>query len=932
MLNSSTRTLAGLSAGVWYVGAIVLLLKAGDLWLQAVELRSDWFWLLFSVVIGLAAGMVKGHFIFSKSCRRNLDRIAGIPRPKIWQFFSPGFFVALALMIAAGTTLSRLADGNHLLLLSVAALDLAISVALLSSSVVFWQHGASDFRLKLGRHPGLLLALGVYTALALAYFFIMPIFEGPDEWTHTGHVQYMADGNGLPVMLPGRGIWGGQQPPLYYATGAILMQPFDLDGVADYEENRRNPHAAIGYALDPGNKNNYLHTQAEDFPYQGLSLAVHVLRLYSILLGGLALVVIYFTAYEFAASGLSRHFTSLWQARTTALPLAPLWFATFAALFVAVQPMYGFINATVANEPANIAMCVLAVGLAQRYVVRGPATTIWRAVGLGAALGLAALAKMTGLSAGLVAVIAFLQTAVAYRRQKRAAVRLWRDGFIIGSVFLLVSGWWYWRNYQLYGDFFQQGLYKIYFGVDPQPLSMADFLYHLSIGEVSFWATFGWLNVVAPEWVYTIFRVVSRVGVGGVGLFILVSVWRAAWPVRGRHGPETGEHSQADIRNSAIAVITHPLWLHVIFPMALAFSLTRLVATEGGLQGRQLLPALGSLAIVITWGWWVLLPPAARRAGLVFILAILLAVALWLPMGVVSREYIPPPILSPEELPGNLSRLDWRYNDEMKLLAVEIGADVVKPGERVPVTVYWQALKPMTTNYSVFAHLIGRAQQNVGQFNTYPALGLRPTTTLQPGDIVADTYPVLVNGGSEAPAVLRVNVGLFDFLEEGRPGIEAIGPDNVAVSPTTGSVKLVPVQWPAVTPTLDIEFPDSIRLIDANLDGCSTIVDRCVLSLVWQGEGVPTNDYTVFVQLWQNGQQMAGFDSPPLNGDYPTGQWAAGEVIIDPHRLDISGLPSGEYQLFAGLYDFATGERLAATVSGTPLPDYAVDLGAIILE
>jgi hypothetical protein len=926
MFHSSPRVLNGLAAGVWYIGALVLLLKAGSLLVQAVDIRPGWFWPLFSVTIGIIAGLVKGWFIFSRSCHRNLDRIAALPQPKLWQFFSPGFFVALGVMIAAGVTLSRMAEGSYPFLLSVAALDLAISTALLGSSVVFWQRQAFGRRFAWGHHPGMFLALGIYVALAMAYFLVMPIFEGPDEWTHTGHIKYIADGNGLPVMLPGQGIWGGQQPPLYYAVGAILMQPFELNGVADYEENRRNPHAAIGYALDPGNKNNYLHTPAENFPYQGLSLAVHVLRLYSIVLGGAALIIIYFTAHEFATYGLSRSFNSLWPAQTASLEQMPPRFATVAALLVATQPMYAFINAAVANEPANIAMSVLVVWLAQRYVLRGPVPHIWQAVGLGVALGLAALAKMTGLAAGLVAVVAFLQTAITYRRQEGAALRLWRDGLIIGGTFLLVSGWWYWRNYQLYGDFFQQGLYKIYFGVDPQPLTMSNFLYHLSIGEVSFWATFGWLNVVAPEWVYTVFRVISRIGVAGVGLYILAGVWRTIWPLKSRHD------GQPDGRFPVIALVTHPLWLHMIFPVALAFSLTRLVATEGGLQGRQLLPSLGSLAIVITWGWWVLLPIRVRQAGAGILVAILLAIAVWLPIGVVARAYIPPPTLSVDDLPDSLSRLDWNYNGEMKLLGVEVGTEQARPGDRVPITAYWQALKPMTTDYSVFVHLIGRGYNNVGQFNTYPALGLRPTTTLQPGEIIADTYPVLVNGGSEAPAMLQVNVGLFDFYEPGRPGVQATTPEGSNASPTVGFLKLVPAQWPEATPAFNIEFSDSIRLINADLTGCSNSEEPCVLTFIWQGTGTPTANYTVFVQLWQQGKQVAGFDSPPLNGDYPTSLWEEGEIITDPHHLDISQLPPGEYQIFAGLYNLDSGERVAATSAGTPLPNYAVEAGVIILD
>lgn len=363
------------------------------------------------------------------------------------------------------------------------------------------------------KHPGLIIALLVYLCLALSYFFIVPIFEAPDEWTHTGHVKYIAEGNGLPVMLPGQGIWGGQQPPLYYAIGAVLVQPLDLSDFEDYLERAKNPHASLGYALDPGNKNNYLHQSDENFPYKGLSLTVHILRLYSMTFGLITIVFTYLTAFELFAPSPNYP--------TSHIP-NPKWFATTVALFMACQPMFAFITASVANEPANMAFGAIGLWLTQRYVIRGPSHHWWRAILLGTVLGLISLSKMTGLSFGLVVVIAMLYSAITTRKQPGVAHLLWRDSFIIGTAFLLAGGWWYWRNYQLYGDFFQQGLYKIYFNQVPQPLSLNDFLFHLTTAEVSFWATFGWLNISAPEWVYSVYRIISRIGLLGVVLAALI--------------------------------------------------------------------------------------------------------------------------------------------------------------------------------------------------------------------------------------------------------------------------------------------------------------------------------------------------------------------------------------------------------------------------
>ncbi len=818
------------------------------------------------------------------------------------------------------------------------AADYPVSILYLLSSI-FYASRLSSAILFLQSHIGLVLATGVYLLFAFCYFFIVPIFEAPDEWTHTGHVKYIAEGNGLPVMLPGRGIWGGQQPPLYFAMGALLVQPFELDDFDDYLKSHKNPHASLGYALDPGNKNNFLHTPTENFPYQGLSLTVHILRLYSMTYGLIALIFIYLTAHEILDFGFP--IFDLPSSNPKSKIKNQKSFATFVALFVACQPMFAFITASVANEPANIAFCAIGVWLAQRYVLRGPSSHWGRAAALGIALGLVSLAKMTGLSLGLVVVVALLMAAISNRKQPGAARLLWRDGFIIGLFTLAVGGWWYWRNYQLYGDFFQRGLYKIYFNVDPQPLTLSEFLYTLSTGEVSFWATFGWLNLVAPEWVYSVYRIISRIGLVGMAAMIVIPV--SQWLIGRLEDWRTGE--PGNLRKATLST-SQPsnlptfqpsnlpsLILHFVFPIALAFSLTRLVAIEGGLQGRQLLPALGSMAIVIVYGWWVLTPSRLRLPIMVTLTVVLFGLAIWLPFGVVAPEYIPKPLLTEADLPADLNRLNLIFRDEMKLLGVKIGADVVRPGERVPVTAYWQALQPMETDYSVFVHLIGHNYTNVGQFNTYPGLGLRPTRRLQPGQIVADTYPVLVEGGSQAPTRLLVNIGLFDFNEPGRPGIQAIAPDGRPASSTVGQLKLVPSQWPPASPPPPVaEFNDQIWLAGYTMIDCQTRSEACEITFKWQAQGEPSADYTVFIQLWPTSnpqQQPIGFDAPPLSGDYPTSLWEAGEVILDPHFLDLTTVPPGEYRILAGLYNFATGDRLSATNASIPLPDNAVNLGTI---
>lgn len=142
MLVVSTRTLKILAALVWCVGGTLLLFKGGSLLVEADALQPEEGWPWLAAVAGLLLGGLKAKFLFNRSCQRNLDRIAALDRPRVWQFFRPGFFTALAVMILVGATLSRLAHNNYPFLIGVAILDLGIAIALLGSSHVFWKQKA----------------------------------------------------------------------------------------------------------------------------------------------------------------------------------------------------------------------------------------------------------------------------------------------------------------------------------------------------------------------------------------------------------------------------------------------------------------------------------------------------------------------------------------------------------------------------------------------------------------------------------------------------------------------------------------------------------------------------------------------------------------------------------------------------------------------
>lgn len=135
-------TLISLAAFTWYGGGIALFLKAGSLIKEAYTLNPVSFWIYLVPILGIAIGLIKTLLIFNHACKKNIKRIHSLINPRVWQFFRPGMFIFLAIIIPAGAMMSRMAAGKFGWLCAVAALDLSIGTALLASSLQFWKKGA----------------------------------------------------------------------------------------------------------------------------------------------------------------------------------------------------------------------------------------------------------------------------------------------------------------------------------------------------------------------------------------------------------------------------------------------------------------------------------------------------------------------------------------------------------------------------------------------------------------------------------------------------------------------------------------------------------------------------------------------------------------------------------------------------------------------
>jgi hypothetical protein len=129
------------------------------------------------------------------------------------------------------------------------------------------------------------------------------------------------------------------------------------------------------------------------------------------------------------------------------------------------------------------------------------------------------------------------------------------------------------------------------------------------------------------------------------------------------------------------------------------------------------------------------------------------------------------------------------------------------------------------------------------------------------------------------------------------------------------------------------ELDGQVRFLGYNLEGRFRPGDSLHLTLFWQALAEMDENYTVFTHLIDGKGSIWGQkDNQPVDGFYPTGGWAAGEIVRDQYDLPISpeALP-GPYRIAVGMYRAETGERLIVEQDGI-LPDDKIVLGEFVVR
>lgn len=712
-----------------------------------------------------------------------------------------------------------------------------------------------------------------YLVFGLAYTTASPVFEAHDELWHFGYVQHLRETGELPIQIfDGRDTifaQHGSQPPLYYALMAVLSSPFPIDDVDEYR--LLNPHVAMNQPDSFGNKNLIIHDETHSL-WRGTGLAVLLIRGVGLALGAVTIALTY-------------------RISTYIAPQRPT-VAFVAAAITGLNPMFIFVSASVNNDALAIALnggCMLLLLRCLRDGFNYKSSS-----GIALLFALGCITKLTSLV--LLPVVVGVGLLVFHRRRDRRGLLVYL--LALALFWLILAGWWYLRNWQLYDE--PLGMITMANiagprGITFSPVGLFDEFQRF---RMSYWGVFGALNIQFTAIFYLLLDLMLFFSVIGCVFLILQLLAISDF---------------AYARYELVHILTLLSIMILLFIGVLYWNmLTR------SSDGRVLFPLIAAISPILAVGlveavWWIvfsLRPPNLEfvRAGdavpkellhetMLWQLRVLAIVAVLAPFTVIAGQYSRPQALT--AVPESARPVYAEY-DDVALVAYERIDRRYSPGDRVRVKLYWQVLEQSARDKSILLTLVDDNEQDIGHYATYPGAGSLRTSRWKAGAIYADEYLVPIHGGASGRYPFDLQVEWADLREQG--SVEATDAEGEGIEPVLldiGAVVSLHMQasltgFNEVPEDLQPNFDESIRLQQYLLD---PELNEIVLN--WRAEGTPVDNYAVFVHvLDEDGEIVAQADLPPR---LPTRYWRWGESYSTYHSID-RDFPLLEHTVLVGWY------------------------------
>lgn len=255
----------------------------------------------------------------------------------------------------------------------------------------------------------------------------------------------------------------------------------------------------------------------------------------------------------------------------------------------------------------------------------------------------------------------------------------------------------------------------------------------------------------------------------------------------------------------------------------------------------------------------------------------------------------------------------------IRLLGAALPEESLQQGDALPVTLFWQAVADGSRSEQLFLQLLDPQGQIVAARESLPVSGAFPTSRWRAGDLIRDPQPMTIPADLP-PGDYRLIAGLYDPVS-GRRLAAPDGRDQIGLGdiPVTERQRLMtrPTVGAALWGESGLPVGARARLVEAQLPSPTRMAGGAgqlqEVVLLWQATATGGPPLRAFVQY--QGPQGEIETSDHLL-EPPSSAWIVGEWIVDRHTIRV---PACADRLVAGLYDAASGERLATDEGDTIL-------------
>jgi hypothetical protein len=560
-------------------------------------------------------------------------------------------------------------------------------------------------------YRSILLLLILFAVAATMQSRLFPTLEGSDEPLHIAYAAHLRTDGKLPdrtTYLANCARQQSGQPPLVYATGALLLDLLRVpapscDDVFTYAfEERANAWllSPDPYRRDDNNTNFLPMTTVT--PPEGFPGAVYALRLVSVVFGTLAVFGAWLAAGEVLRD-------RAWR--------------TTATVVFAFTPTFFHLSAYFTNDTAAIAFATLVIWRA--LVAVRQETGPWAAFAVGLFIGLGGLAKVSVLLTAPVFVFAI------FWRWLRTPGARHIGAFVVPSALatagaLVMFGPWMGYGLLTYGDPFGTGTHiHPTLNYDP-PLGLFAIIGGLPDVARTYAGLLGYANVYLPSAAY---------GVMGVLVLVALVGWRG-----GRPGGS-------------------PLHVWQAWVLALAFVLMfagflRFYRVIFAVTGRLLLPAHVAVVVGLVAGLQRL---RGRRVWQTVAVSIVVLCGVGYTGSSLYAAYAPRPV---DNLPP-LAGPAYTFDDTIRLLGYHTATTTLTTNIH-EMTLCWEVLRP-TERLAAYAVRYVKDGVPTAQRTTIHGLGRYNSTLWEPGTRFCDTLDMPV-GDARFGAVPPEPGACYDVL------------------------------------------------------------------------------------------------------------------------------------------------------------------------